>query len=366
MRATVAVINSENLKHNIAELRKFTPNSKAIAIVKANAYGHGTVGISKLLRKEKIHFLGIAFPEEGIVIRESGDNEPIIVLVPALPDEVDIFCKYNLQPVASSIEFIEALSEEAVKQNVQIKAHLFIGTGMNREGVQPSECVAFMQKCLTLPNIEMEGVCTHFASSTSDANFLHRQLKLFNDTIKELNQAGFTFKYTHSANSGAIANHPDSHFNLTRPGLWLYGYAPADYLKDTVNLKPVLTLKSKVILSRTIRKGETVSYDRLYTANKPTNIVTIPIGYGDGYFKNLTGKGECLINGKRYPIAGAICMDECMADVGNDTINVGDEVILLGSQENETITAEEIAQKAGTIIWEVLTSVAARIPRVYE
>ncbi|MGA2297097.1 MAG: alanine racemase [FCB group bacterium] len=365
MRGTYAEVDLGKLKYNISVLRKYINHKEVLAIVKANGYGHGIVEISKAFRRENVKFLGVAFPEEGIAIRQSGDTEPIVVLVPSLPEEAEDICRYDLQPLASSMDVMEVLSGEAVKQNKNIKVHLMIGTGMNREGVQPWDAVEFMKNVSRLPNLEMIGVCTHFATSTSDYKFVKRQLDLFNDTLEKLNSAGYTFQYTHASNSGAVINFPESHFNLVRPGLMLYGYPPNKSLYENLYLKPVLTLKSKVAFTRSIKKGESVSYERLFIADKPTNIVTIPIGYGDGYFKSLTGRAQCLIKGKRYDIVGAICMDELMADIGDDDINIGDEVVLIGEQGNEIISAYEIAERAGTIIWEVLTSISARVPRIF-
>jgi alanine racemase len=365
MRSTIAEISKSKVRHNINQIKKFAPDSTILAIVKANAYGHGIVGFAKILREEGIEFLGVAFTNEAVEIRQSGDTQPIIVLVPSLPDEADVYCDFNLQPVASSLDFVYALNKEAEKRNIIIQTHLFIGTGMNREGIQPDDAIFFMDECKKMKHVEVIGACTHFASSSTDAAFVEHQLNRFNETLKKLENSGFTFKYLHAANSAAIVNHPDSLFNMVRPGTALYGYPPDPKINGRFNLKPVLELKSKVILSRRVKIGESVSYDRLFTADKPTNIVTIPIGYGDGYFKRLTNIGECLIKGKRYKIVGAVCMDEVMADVGDDEINPGDEVVFIGQQGNETISAYDIAEKVGTIHYEVLTSISARVPKVY-
>lgn len=365
MRSTVAVIDTNQLRKNVQAIKEKIGTASILAIVKANAYGHGMVECSRVLRQEGIEFLGVAFTDEGVKLRWSGDTQPIVVLVPALPVEAATFCKFNLQPVTSSLEFMNALSTEAVKHNVVIQSHLFIETGMNREGIQPEEALFFMNECSRLPNIEMIGVCTHFATSSTDANFVHRQLDLFNKTVAMLNSEGYYFKYIHASNSGGVINHKEAHFNLVRPGTALYGYTPVKNQINKINIKPILTLKTNVLIARRIKAGETVSYDRLYIAEKSTTIATLPIGYGDGFFRSLTGKAECLIHGKRYRIVGAICMDEVVVDIGDDYVQAGDEVILIGEQDGEAIWADEIAERIGTIHYEITTSIAARVPRVF-
>ena len=365
MRSTFAVINLSNLKHNLNRIKTLAPSSKVMAIVKANAYGHGIVEISKALEKFGVDYLGVAFADEGITIREAGIKIPIVVLVPTFPDEAKKFVEYDLQASVSTHEFVAELSKEAIKAGKTIPVHLCIGTGMNREGIQPGDAVQCMDKCKGMANIEFVGVCTHFATSSTDAVFVKRQLRLFNDTLESLKQAGYNFPIIHTANSGAIANHPEAHYSIVRPGMSLYGYSPIPELTGKFDLKPILTLRTKVVMMRKIRKGESVGYDRLFISDKPTTIATIPVGYGDGYFKTLTNKSQCLINGKRYNLVGTVCMDECMVDVGDDDIKVGDEVVLLGKQGNEEITAFELANKIGTIQYEILTAISARVPRLY-
>ncbi len=365
MRTTTAYINKKNLRYNIKRIRELAPDSEIMAIVKANAYGHGLLGTAQILRYDGIEFLGVAFANEGVMLRESGDTQPIIVLIPAFPDEAQYFCKYNLQAAISSEEFLVALSNAAQQRNIVVKTHLLIDTGMHRDGVDAKNAVDFMKKFGNLPNIEMHGVATHFATSPTNKDYARKQLKLFNDTLENLKEEGFTFKYIHAANSGALANLPNAYFNLVRPGLALYGYAPSAEVREKLKVKPILSLKSQVIVTRRIEAGESVSYDRLFVAKKQTTIATVPLGYGDGYFKTLTGRAQCLINGKRYPVVGSICMDEIMVDCNNDEVNPGDEVVLIGKQGNEEILADEIAGWVGTIPYEITTAISARVSRVY-
>ncbi|MFH1049602.1 MAG: alanine racemase [bacterium] len=365
MRTTTAYINKKKLRYNIKRIRELAPDSEIMAIVKANAYGHGLLGTSQILRYDGIEFLGVAFANEGMMLRESGDTQPIIVLIPSFPDEAQYFCKYNLQAAISSEEFLTALSVEAQKRNVIIQTHLLIDTGMHRDGIAAKNAVDFMRKFGNLPNIDMHGVSTHFATSPKNIDYAKQQLKLFNDTVAKLNDAGFTFKYIHASNSGAIANLPEANFNLVRPGLALYGYAPSAEVREKLKVKPIMSLKSQVVVTRRIEAGDSVSYGRLFVAKKPTTIATVPIGYGDGYFKTLTGRAQCLINGKRYPVVGSICMDELMVDCNDDVVVPGDEVVLIGKQGSEEILADEIAGWVGTIPYEITTAISARVSRVY-
>jgi alanine racemase len=365
MRTTTAYINKKNLRYNIRRIRALAPNSAIMAVVKANAYGHGLLGISQILRFDGIEFLGVAFANEGVLLRESGDTQPIIVLIPSFPDEAFLFCKYNLQAAISSAEFLEALSKEAEKMNVLVKTHLHLDTGMKRDGIDAKDAVAFMKNYYQLPNIELIAVSTHFATSATNIEFAKEQLLLFNGTLLKLKEAGFNFRYTHAANSGAIANLPESNFNLVRPGLSLYGYPPTAELRDKLKVKPILSLKTQVVVTRRIKAGESVGYERLFVSKKDTTIATVPIGYGDGYFKTLTGRAQCLIKGKRYNIVGSICMDECMVDCGDDDIKPGDEVVLIGKQGDEEIWVDDIAGWVGTIPYEITTALSARVSRVY-
>jgi alanine racemase len=365
MRATIAEISTENLKYNYKRLREIAPQSKMMAIVKANAYGHGMIDIAKILQSEGVDFFGVAFADEGAILRENGITKPIVVLFPGAIEEAVIYCNYNLQPVASSKRFMSALQNEAEKYGTKLKAHLFIDTGMHREGIKVDMLPDFLDFMSELGNIEMIAACTHFATAPDNIEFANYQLKLFLNTIDDLRTQDYEFEYLHAANSAGIGNFPEAQLNIIRPGLSLYGYAPSDELKDLFHVKPIMKLKSKVIVTHRIKQGESVGYSRLFIADKDTTIATLPIGYGDGFSRLLTGKAECIINGKKYPIVGSICMDACMVDVGDDEIKPGDAVVLIGEQDKESILATDIAKVINTIPYEVTTSIAARVPRVY-
>jgi alanine racemase len=365
MRSTIARVNTKNLEHNVDVIRQTAPGSKILAIVKANAYGHGLEKVSSVMRHKGVEFLGVAFAEEGAMLRRAGDTGNIVVIAPATKEDAEIICEHDLQPAISSTEFINYLSQVAQKMNKTIKVHLFIDTGMNREGVKPPFVVPFMRQWVKLPNIKFIGICTHFATSSSNLEHARFQLGIFKDTISELQFLGYNFDYIHTTNTGGIFNLPEAHFNLVRPGIGIYGLSPSDVPPAELGLKPVLSLITKVIQVRRIAKGDSVGYERAYIAEKPTNIATIPIGYGDGFLRVLSNKAQCLINGKRYNFISNICMDLAMIDLDNEVVEEGAEVVLIGSQGNETITANELASKIDSIPYEILTAIASRVPRIY-
>jgi alanine racemase len=365
MRSTVAVINRENLVHNIGSIKRLVPSAEIIAVVKANAYGHGIVEVSKILEQEGIGFFGVAFANEGVSLRLGGIDKDILVLVPGNSYETKIFPQYDLQVAVSSIDFLRTLSVESVRQGKTLKAHLFIDTGMSRDGVFPGQAVDFMKEATNLPNVEMVGLMSHFATADSHPDFARTQLERFISTKDTLSKAGFNFKYVHIANTAGLVNFPESQFTAVRPGLSIYGYSPAPDMAEKLDVRPVMTLKTKVMLVRRIKKGDTVGYSMHFVSDKDTNIATIPIGYGDGFTRLLMHKAECLINGKRYKLVGTVCMDESMVDVGDDDVKPGDEVVLIGSQDGESILADQIAGSLGTIPYEITTAVSARVPRLY-
>jgi len=366
MRSTIAEIDTVRLRHNFHHIRSRTSGAAIMPMVKANAYGHGMVECSRIVSEEGADFLGVAFASEAVLLRENGITTPIVVMTPPEPSESAVFCDYDLQPVACSVESMKLLSNEAVARNRILNYHLYIDTGLSRDGILPYEAIDVMNAASALKNLNPIGICTHFATSDEpDTGFAEMQLKSFNQVLDNLKSSGYEFTYIHAANTAGIAHLPEAKFTLVRPGLSMYGCAPTYELESKLALEPILTLKTSVLSLRRLPAGTSVSYGRRYYTASETTIATIPIGYGDGYMRALTGKAECLIRGKRYPIVGTICMDECMVDLGNDDIRCGEEVILIGRQGAESITAGQLAGKCGTIPYEILTAISARVPRVY-
>ncbi len=365
MRKTRVIISKSRFLHNYNFIKSQVGDTKIIAVVKANSYGHGAVELSKLLSKEGVHAFAVAYVEEAVHLRQAGITEPIIVLVQQSVEDIPEIVEYDLQPATGDYDFCQQLSEYSLISNKKTKVHLFVDTGMNRDGVSPDEALQFMKDTKDLAGIEFEGMCTHFASAALDRDYSNHQLESFTSALELLKANGFKFNTVHTASSATLINYSAAHFNAVRLGIAMYGYAPDERISFKYDIKPILTLKTNVIVVRRIKQGESVSYNRQYVTDKDTNIITIPIGYGDGYFKTLSGKAECIINDKKYPIVGAICMDEIMINVGDDDVKIGDEVILIGESKSHSITAYDLANKIGTIPYEVTTLIAPRVPRVY-
>ncbi len=331
-------------------------------MVKANAYGHGMLDVSRIIEPH-IDFFGVAVMYEGVALRLARIAKPIVVMMPPDIYDAEKFCECDLQMVACSLQIMRDFDQEAERQGVRLKAHLYIDTGMRRDGIEPCEALSFMKACEEFKNIEVIGICTHFASADdADPSFTQHQLQLFSTCIEDLAAAGYHFRYVHAANSGALFHHAHAHFNVVRVGLSLYGITPQGVEHSL--LQPVLRLRTRVNALRRIAAGESVSYGRKYRSSKETTIATIPIGYGDGYSRILTQKAECLLHGKRFPVVGAICMDECMIDVGDEVVELGDEVVLLGRQGSEVVSAWELAEHMHTIPYEVTSMITSRVPRV--
>lgn len=362
MRPTRIEISRHSLEQNAAYFRSIAPGKKIIAVVKANAYGHGMELVASVL-EPVVDAFGVAFAEEGAALRSIGVTKPILVLMTPTASDVDAIIEYDLDVVACTLDVMECLDIVAARFRRRVRCHLYVDTGMHRDGVSPEEVPAFVEACARLEHVELVGLCTHFARSDDrDCQMTTRQNQLFAGVLDELQKKGYHFRWIHAANTGAALQHPATHYSALRIGIGLYGIAPGQ--TSAPRLQPVLRLVTKVTALRSVRAGETVSYGTYYTATRDTTVATIPIGYGDGYVRMLTGSAECLIGGKRYPIVGAICMDECMVDVGSDPIALGDEVVLIGQQGNQCITACEIADRLGTIPYEVTTLLGIRPERI--
>jgi len=364
MRFTVAELSESNLRHNVSQIKKFAPNSSIVAMVKANAYGHGIEKYWRILRSEYVEYLGFAFVDEALEVRQMGDDGKMMVLVNAQEDEIEKYIEYNIEPTISSFEILHLFSEKARQANKTVKAHLFIDTGMHRDGIHPVDTLKFTSVAQNLPNLELIGICSHLSTADDDIDFAREQMELFIKTIKKIEETGFKFKYKHLSNSAGLVNIPCKECNLVRPGISLHGIMSSNELAEKMYLKPVLSLKSRVQLVKQVNKGETVGYSKKFIADKDTNVAVVPIGYGDGLFRSLTNRMQCLINGKRYKQIGTICMDECMFDIGNDYVKIGDEVVIIGKQGNDEITVYELSNLAGTIPYEITTLITQRVPRL--
>jgi len=368
MRSTRALIDTDALAWNYSVVRRRVGKRRMLAMVKANAYGHGMVGVARVLVSLGVDVLGVAFVDEAIELRRAGIATPIVVLTPFEQHEADAIIEHGLEVVIGASEQCAPLSTRASIAGVLVPVHVYVDTGMARDGVSPKEAVATVQYCTSLPGLHVRGLCTHFANADLPHDSYNvAQLEIFEFVLQQCANAGLTFLDVHAANTGAIWNTNAALFTMVRPGMSLYGYAPEG--NDVFTLHPVMSLVSSVLSLRTVHAGDTVSYGRRWVAPQTTRIATIPIGYGDGFSRILSGKAVALIQGKEMPIVGTICMDECMVNVGDAAVSIGDEVVLLGKQAVDghyvSVNAVDIAALAQTIPYEVTTAIAARVPRVF-
>lgn len=336
-----------------------------MAIVKANAYGHGIQEITERVIKNGVEYIGVGFLEEAIFLRQKEIETPILVMGGILGYQLKKFIQNDIDITVSSLELARHIDEELHHQKARV--HLKIDTGMERIGVTHTYAVEFVKRVAQLKNIDIVGIYSHFATADEgDKSFTLTQLERFETILQELKKAGIEIPIKHIANSGAVADIDSSVFDMVRPGIAVYGIYPSGQVSTAMQLKPVLSLRSKVVFIKRVPKNTGISYGLKYYTDKDSNIVTVPIGYGDGYSRLLTNKGEVLIRGKHYPVVGAVCMDQLMVNVGDDKVEIGDEVVLIGQMAEKKITATELADKIGTIPYEITCMINARVPRFYK
>jgi alanine racemase len=366
VRPTQLEVNLTKIRENFHTIKKHVGPAKIMPILKANAYGHGLIKIAQLMQDLKADYLGVAVVEEGMLLREYGIKIPILVLGGIWGNQVPLFIKNDLTITASSIEKIIQINETAAKMNTKAKVHIKIDTGMERIGVHYYSAEKLLNTSLICKNIIVEGIYSHFANSDSkDLTHTKLQLERFSEVISFYEKKSLPFPLRHISNSGGILQMPEANFDMVRPGILLYGVYPSDEVPKLLNVMPALNWKSLVIYFKVIKPGHPVGYGLTWQSDKQVRAVTIPVGYGDGYFRNLSNKSEVIIRGKRFPLIGNVSMDQIIVNIDNDSAYNGDEVILLGSDGKVSITCEELARWAGTIPYEILTNINTRVPRVY-
>jgi alanine racemase len=366
LRPTVIRVDLDALRWNVRQVRSRVGDARIMATVKANAYGHGLLRCSHELLRAGVDALGVAFLEEGIALRRAGVTAPVLVLGGIIGNQIRHFLEYDLDITASSVYKLQQIDETAQAMGKQARVHLKIDTGMGRIGIRPENAAQLFEAATQARYCEIAGVFSHFASSHSpDAGYTRQQLDVFLDSIESFHRQNYSMPLRHIANSGGILQHPDSILDMVRPGIMLYGVYPGPEVERNVELRPVLSMITRVVYFKVVRQGASIGYDHTWTASRDTRVLTLPVGYGDGYARSLSNRGEVLINGKRYPVVGSVSMDQCMVDIGGDSAWNGDEVVLIGSQGEERISVEEIAELCGTIPYEVLTMINTRVPREY-
>lgn len=369
LRPTQVEIDLDRLAANYRAIQAHVAPAAVMPILKANAYGHGLVEVARHMERLGAPYLGVAFLEEGILLREAGITTPILVLGGIIGNQVPLFLAHDLTLTASSVEKLGQIEEAARQMGVRAKVHLKIDTGMERIGVHYYSAASLLEASLTGDHFEVEGIFSHFANAdAADQSYSRLQLDRFNQVLDFYTSRGIPHPpLRHIANSAAIAGFRPSHMDMVRAGILLYGVYPSDDTPRTVEVRPSLSWKSRVVYFKVIQPDHPVSYGSTWRSDHPVRAVTVPVGYGDGYFRSMSGRAEVIIRGKRYPIAGRVCMDQVVVNIEQDSAYNGDEVILIGESGNGTaITVEELAEWAGTIPWEILTNVNTRVPRVYK
>ena len=367
-RPTAAIIRLPNLASNLRLIqRRVGRGIRVMAVVKANAYGHGIAEVGRYLEKHGTSYFGVAFAEEGAILRSAGIRSPIHVFALSIDSQAALCVRHRLEPTVATVDDVRSLNSAADRQRRSVPVHLKIDTGMNRIGVRSVELPEILKALGRARRLEVKGIYTHFATSdVPGSTFVDEQLSRFDRAVEAVLRAKLEPEVVHAANSGAILHRPDATYSMVRAGILMYGYSPTGGDDHTLEVRPALSLKTQVAMVKRVDGGETVSYGRRFRTSRQTTIATLPIGYADGLFRSLTNKGAgVLIEGRRYPIVGTICMDQCMIDCGDGDVRAGVEAVLIGASRRSQITAWDVAQIAGTIPYEVTCAISARVPRVY-
>jgi alanine racemase len=375
-----AEIDLKAIASNVKELRRIThPKARLMAVVKANGYGHGAAEVAQCALRNGAAALGVARIDEGIGIREAGVQAPILIFGYTHPRRAADLLKYDLTQTVYTLASAQAFSQTAPSRK-KIKVHLKVDTGMGRLGLLPhnfksdhsaainADAIKETLAIAGLKGLELEGIFTHFANADSaNKSYAEKQIQLFMNFLEQLNQAGLNPPVRHAANSAALIDLPQSHFDMVRAGIAIYGLYPSNEVqKKKVNLKPAMALKTSIIHLKRVPAGFYVSYGITHKTRKPTAIATVAVGYADGLNRLLSSRGQMLVHGRRVPIIGRICMDLTLLDVGGiEKLQIGDEVVIFGQQGNETLTVDEMAASLNTINYEIVSTITARVPRVY-
>ena len=355
------------LKRNVKRTQQIVgPRVDILLVIKADAYGHGAPHVGKAAISAGVNMLGVATLHEGMELRNAGIRCPILILSPSLAVEIDEILEYGLTPTVADMEFAQALAARATQSSRTAKVHVEIDTGMTRGGVNEEEACEFLAALSKLKGLVTEGVYTHFPGTyRDDREFSEQQIGALQRIIDTLGRQGIVFPLRHAANSAAVAQYPESHINMVRPGGMIYGMFPREDMNG-IGFEPVMSFKSRVLNVKEVRKGKTVSYGRSHRLEKDTRIAAVAVGYGHGISRQMSNNGDLLVRGVRAPIVGMITMDVTMIDVSHiPQVRVGDEVIIFGRQGKEEISIYEVARRSGTISYEITCGIGKRVPRVY-
>ena len=376
VKRTWAEISLNAIEHNYNVIRnKVADDTKVCCVIKADGYGHGAVELSQIYEKLGADFFAVSNIDEGIEIRKSGSKLPIVILGYTPVSEAENLAEYDISQAVFSLEYAKELSEKCVEEDCICKMHIKVDSGMSRIGFMcqefPRDEYSIEEICeaCCLPNLEVEGLFTHFCVSDEDAEgreFTNKQYENFIHVRDSLKKRGVDISVVHCSNSGAIEDYPETCCDMVRAGIILYGLAPSSKLADRLDLVPAMTLKTVVAFVKEVQKGATISYGRTFTADRKMKIATVPIGYADGFIRQNAKDGYMMVNGKKAKIVGRICMDQTMLDATDiEDVKTGDEVVVFGTGENGEPTADSLAENTGTINYETVCLVGKRVPRIY-
>lgn len=364
-RPTRIVVDLDHLAFNLRSIRAHV-GVPVMGIVKANAYGHGLVPVALHLQAQGVEQLGVAFLEEGIALRQAGVTAPVLVMGGIFGRQVTQFISHDLEITVSSLDKLRLVEAAAQALGRKAVIHLKIDTGMERIGVHSYSARPFIEAAVASPWCVLKGIYSHLACSDDPFSPMSaQQLERFLEACAHIERIGAPMPIRHLANSGGVLHFPETWLDMVRPGIMLYGVQPDPASRHSVDLKPVMSLASRVVYFKVVKAGNPVSYGATWAPERDTRVVTVPIGYGDGFPRALSSRGEVLIRGQRYPIVGRVCMDQFMVDIGQDSAFNEDEVVLVGSQGDKAISVEALAQRAGVIPYEILVGLNDRIPREY-
>ena len=368
IRPTQAIVNLKAIAHNIRTLKQHVGAGVLfMAVVKANAYGHGIIPVAKTAITAGADWLGVALAEEAIELRHAGITQPILVLGSVATKGADQLVKHSISATVTTLESVLAMNKAAEAAGRDIAVHIKVDTGMGRIGLHPRDVLSFAEKVASLKNICIEGIFSHFASADEkDQGYSYRQLDEFKDVLASLESGRIQIPLKHFAGSAATIELPESYFDMVRPGISLYGIYPSNEVDHSIDLQPAMVLKTKIAFLKEMPTGAFISYGRKFVTKQKTMIATLPIGYADGYPRVLSNQGEVLVCGKRAPVVGRVCMDMTMIDVTSiPQAQVGTDVVLFGKQNGAEILVDSIAHKSGTISHEILCGITNRVPRHY-
>lgn len=366
LRPTHIDVDLDQLARNYHEIAAHVAPARVMPILKANAYGHGLIQVARKLEHAGADYLGVAYLEEALRLRQHGVRARLLVLGGILGSQLPRFIEHDLTITASSVDKLQAIETCAQALGKRARVHLKIDTGMERIGVHWYSAPRLLEASLRARHLEIEGIFTHFANADEpDVSRARLQLERFLEVLRFYERRSLPVPLRHAANSGAIMQLPDANLDMVRPGVLLYGVSPAPELAVPLDVAPALRWSTRVVFFKVVQAGNPVSYGSTWAPAQWTRVLTLPVGYGDGYMRAMSGRAEVLIDGRRAAVVGRICMDQVMVDIGRGSAWNGDEVVLLGKSGDQRIRAEDLACWAGTIPHEVLTSINTRVPRVY-